>query len=181
MLSSSLWRSFICGHEIWYYSGKRPLALCFKKKLNKKNAHAHPPLPQFQSHVVHPIVFFKLFSFLLPAGDAIHNHSALFLENSSLNIPFSQENPGSPNASDQPQGRIRKLSLASTNSENSGSTESLPSAYLTNSEWSLVPCAVWHGNSPSLHILSVEKFIMKRKITCLEIWGEWEQPNLLQF
>ncbi|KAM6048794.1 membrane-associated phosphatidylinositol transfer protein 3 isoform 6-T6 [Theristicus caerulescens] len=65
-------------------------------------------------------------------GDAIHNHSALFLENSSLNIPFSQESPGSPNASDQPQGKTRKLSLASTNSENSGSTESLPSAYLTN-------------------------------------------------
>ncbi|KAM6118561.1 LOW QUALITY PROTEIN: membrane-associated phosphatidylinositol transfer protein 3 [Phoenicopterus ruber ruber] len=65
-------------------------------------------------------------------GDAIHNHSALFLENSSLNIPFSQESPGSPNASDQPQGKTRKLSVASTNSENSGSTESLPSAYLTN-------------------------------------------------
>uniref|UniRef100_A0A8C0IAT0 Membrane-associated phosphatidylinositol transfer protein 3 n=1 Tax=Bubo bubo TaxID=30461 RepID=A0A8C0IAT0_BUBBB len=68
----------------------------------------------FQSHVVHPIGIFLLFSFL------------------SWNIPFSQESPGSPNASDQPQGKTRKLSLASTNSENSGSTESLPSAYLTN-------------------------------------------------
>ncbi|KAJ7409367.1 Membrane-associated phosphatidylinositol transfer protein 3 [Pitangus sulphuratus] len=65
-------------------------------------------------------------------GDALHNHSALFLENSSLNIPFSQEGSGSPNTSDQSQGKTRKLSLASTNSENSGSTESLPSACLTN-------------------------------------------------
>ncbi|KAK2537304.1 Pitpnm3 [Columba guinea] len=72
-------------------------------------------------------------SIVLPGldGDAIHNHSALFLENSSLNIPFSQESPGSPNASDRPQGKTRKLSLASTNSENSGSAESLPSAYLS--------------------------------------------------
>uniref|UniRef100_A0A8C4KCJ0 Membrane-associated phosphatidylinositol transfer protein 3 n=1 Tax=Dromaius novaehollandiae TaxID=8790 RepID=A0A8C4KCJ0_DRONO len=65
-------------------------------------------------------------------GDAIHNHSALFLENSSLNLPFPQESPESPNAPSQLQGKSRRSSLVSTNSETSGSTESLPSAYLTN-------------------------------------------------
>ncbi|XP_067165538.1 membrane-associated phosphatidylinositol transfer protein 3 isoform X3 [Apteryx mantelli] len=65
-------------------------------------------------------------------GDAIHNHSALFLENSSLNVPFPQESPESPNAPRQLQGKSRRSSLVSTNSETSGSTESLPSAYLTN-------------------------------------------------
>ncbi|OXB79109.1 UNVERIFIED_CONTAM: hypothetical protein H355_005985 [Colinus virginianus] len=62
-------------------------------------------------------------------SDAIQNYSALFLENSSLNVTHSQESSESPNTSQQQE---RRLSLASTNSENSGSAESLSSACLTN-------------------------------------------------
>lgn len=84
------------------------------------------------------IILFCFILFLLSAGDAIQNYSALFLESSSLNITHSQESSESMNTS---QKQERRLSLASTNSENSGSAESLSSACLTNSEWSLLQCA----------------------------------------
>ncbi|POI34611.1 hypothetical protein CIB84_001638 [Bambusicola thoracicus] len=66
---------------------------------------------------------------ILKSGDAIQNYSALFLENSSLNIIHSEESSESTNTS---QKQERRLSLASTNSENSGSAESLSSACLAN-------------------------------------------------
>ncbi|XP_029883564.1 membrane-associated phosphatidylinositol transfer protein 3 isoform X2 [Aquila chrysaetos chrysaetos] len=115
-----------CSQVYSFFHSADPSA-CRLEPLLEKRFHLLPPfsVPRYQRYPLGDGRSHQL-------GDAIHNHSALFLENSSLNIPFSQENPGSPNASDQPQGRTRKLSLASTNSENSGSTESLPSAYLTN-------------------------------------------------
>ncbi|KAM6048792.1 membrane-associated phosphatidylinositol transfer protein 3 isoform 4-T4 [Theristicus caerulescens] len=115
-----------CSQVYSFFHSADPSA-CRLEPLLEKRFHLLPPfsVPRYQRYPLGDGRSHQL-------GDAIHNHSALFLENSSLNIPFSQESPGSPNASDQPQGKTRKLSLASTNSENSGSTESLPSAYLTN-------------------------------------------------
>ncbi|XP_074746060.1 membrane-associated phosphatidylinositol transfer protein 3 isoform X3 [Strix uralensis] len=115
-----------CSQVYSFFHSADPSA-CRLEPLLEKRFHLLPPfsVPRYQRYPVGDGRSHQL-------GDALHNHSALFLENSSWNIPFSQESPGSPNASDQPQGKTRKLSLASTNSENSGSTESLPSAYLTN-------------------------------------------------
>ncbi|XP_042647725.1 membrane-associated phosphatidylinositol transfer protein 3 isoform X2 [Tyto alba] len=115
-----------CSQVYSFFHSADPSA-CRLEPLLEKRFHLLPPfsVPRYQRYPLGDGRSHQL-------GDAIHNHSALFLENSSLNIPFSQESPGSPNASDQPQGKTRKLSLASTNSENSGSTESLPSAHLTN-------------------------------------------------
>ncbi|XP_059685513.1 membrane-associated phosphatidylinositol transfer protein 3 [Gavia stellata] len=115
-----------CSQVYSFFHSADPSA-CRLEPLLEKRFHLLPPfsVPRYQRYPLGDGRSHQL-------GDAIHNHSALFLENSSLNIPFSQESAGSPNASDQPQGKTRKLSLASTNSENSGSTESLPSAYLTN-------------------------------------------------
>ncbi|NXX52936.1 PITM3 protein, partial [Scopus umbretta] len=115
-----------CSQVYSFFHSADPSA-CRLEPLLEKRFHLLPPfsVPRYQRYPLGDGRSHQL-------GDAIHNHSALFLENSSLNIPFSQEGPGSPNTSDQPQGKTRKLSLASTNSENSGSTESLPSAYLTN-------------------------------------------------
>ncbi|XP_064379051.1 membrane-associated phosphatidylinositol transfer protein 3 isoform X11 [Dromaius novaehollandiae] len=95
--------------------------------LLEKRFHLLPPfsVPRYQRYPLGDGKSHQL-------GDAIHNHSALFLENSSLNLPFPQESPESPNAPSQLQGKSRRSSLVSTNSETSGSTESLPSAYLTN-------------------------------------------------
>ncbi|NXW90290.1 PITM3 protein, partial [Alopecoenas beccarii] len=113
-----------CSQVYSFFHSADPSA-CRLEPLLEKRFHLLPPfsVPRYQRYPLGDGRSHHL-------GDAIHNHSALFLENSSLNIPFSQESPGSPN--DQPQGKTRKLSLASTNSENSGSAESLPSAYLTN-------------------------------------------------
>ncbi|XP_026717536.1 membrane-associated phosphatidylinositol transfer protein 3 isoform X2 [Athene cunicularia] len=115
-----------CSQVYSFFHSADPSA-CRLEPLLEKRFHLLPPfsVPRYQRYPVGDGRSHQL-------GDALHNHSALFLENSSWNIPLSQESPGSPNASDQPQGKTRKLSLASTNSENSGSTESLPSAYLTN-------------------------------------------------
>ncbi|XP_074969095.1 membrane-associated phosphatidylinositol transfer protein 3 isoform X3 [Phalacrocorax aristotelis] len=115
-----------CSQVYSFFHSADPSA-CRLEPLLEKRFHLLPPfsVPRYQRYPLGDGRSHQL-------GDAIHNHSALFLENSSLNIPFSQESPGSPNTADQPQGQTRKLSLASTNSENSGSTESLPSAYLTN-------------------------------------------------
>ncbi|XP_069730307.1 membrane-associated phosphatidylinositol transfer protein 3 isoform X3 [Phaenicophaeus curvirostris] len=115
-----------CSQVYSFFHSADPSA-CRLEPLLEKRFHLLPPfsVPRYQRYPLGDGRSHQL-------GDALHSHSALFLENSSLNIPFSQESPGSPNASDQPQGKTRKLSLASTNSENSGSTESLPSAYLTN-------------------------------------------------
>ncbi|XP_035753124.1 membrane-associated phosphatidylinositol transfer protein 3 [Egretta garzetta] len=115
-----------CSQVYSFFHSADPSA-CRLEPLLEKRFHLLPPfsVPRYQRYPLGDGRSHQL-------GDAIHNHSALFLENSSLNMPFSQERPQSPHASDQPQGKTRKLSLASTNSENSGSTESLPSAYLTN-------------------------------------------------
>uniref|UniRef100_A0A8B9GAT4 Membrane-associated phosphatidylinositol transfer protein 3 n=1 Tax=Amazona collaria TaxID=241587 RepID=A0A8B9GAT4_9PSIT len=115
-----------CSQVYSFFHSADPSA-CRLEPLLEKRFHLLPPfsIPRYQRYPLGDGRSHQL-------GDAVHNHSALFLENSSLNIPFSQESPGPPNASDQLQGKTRKLSLASTNSENSGSTESLPSAYLTN-------------------------------------------------
>uniref|UniRef100_A0A8C0B1T6 Membrane-associated phosphatidylinositol transfer protein 3 n=1 Tax=Buteo japonicus TaxID=224669 RepID=A0A8C0B1T6_9AVES len=108
-----------CSQVYSFFHSADPSA-CRLEPLLEKRFHLLPPfsVPRYQRYPLGDGRSHQL-------GDAIHNHSALFLENSSLNIPFSQENPGSPNTSDQRQGRTRKLSLASTNSENSGSTEML--------------------------------------------------------
>ncbi|NXD78509.1 PITM3 protein, partial [Halcyon senegalensis] len=115
-----------CSQVYSFFHSADPSA-CRLEPLLEKRFHLLPPfsVPRYQRHPLGDGRSHQL-------GDAIHNHSALFLENSSLNILFTQERPGSPDASDRPQGKTRKLSLESTNSENSGSTESLPSAYLTN-------------------------------------------------
>ncbi|NXL21711.1 PITM3 protein, partial [Setophaga kirtlandii] len=115
-----------CSQVYSFFHSADPSA-CRLEPLLEKRFHLLPPfnVPRYQRYPLGDGRSHQL-------GDALHNHSGLFLENSSLNIPFSQESPGSPNTSDQPQGKTRKLSLASTNSENSGSTESLPSACLTN-------------------------------------------------
>ncbi|KAK4812341.1 hypothetical protein QYF61_017118 [Mycteria americana] len=115
-----------CSQVYSFFHSADPSA-CRLEPLLETRFHLLPPfsVPRYQRYPLGDGRSHQL-------GDAIHSHSALFLENSSLNIPFSQESPGSPNTCDQPQGKTRKLSLASTNSENSGSTESLPSAYFTN-------------------------------------------------
>ncbi|XP_027524618.1 membrane-associated phosphatidylinositol transfer protein 3 isoform X2 [Corapipo altera] len=115
-----------CSQVYSFFHSADPSA-CRLEPLLEKRFHLLPPfsVPRYQRYPLGDGRSHQL-------GDALHNHSALFLENSSLNIPFSQESSGSPNTSDQPQGKTRKLSLASINSENSGSTESLPSACLTN-------------------------------------------------
>ncbi|XP_053817580.1 membrane-associated phosphatidylinositol transfer protein 3 isoform X1 [Vidua chalybeata] len=114
-----------CSQVYSFFHSADPSA-CRLEPLLEKKFHLLPPfsVPRYQRYPLGDGRSHQL-------GDALHNHSGLFLENSSLNIPFSQESPESPNTSDQPQGKTRKLSLASTNSENSGSTESLPSACLT--------------------------------------------------
>ncbi|NXE87157.1 PITM3 protein, partial [Menura novaehollandiae] len=115
-----------CSQVYSFFHSADPSA-CRLEPLLEKRFHLLPPfsVPRYQRYPLGDGRSHQL-------GDALHNHSGLFLENSSLNIPFSQESPGSPNTSDQPQGKTRKLSLGSTNSGNSGSTESLPSACLTN-------------------------------------------------
>ncbi|XP_015501794.1 membrane-associated phosphatidylinositol transfer protein 3 isoform X2 [Parus major] len=115
-----------CSQVYSFFHSADPSA-CRLEPLLEKKFHLLPPfnVPRYQRYPLGDGRSHQL-------GDALHNHSGLFLENSSLNIPFSQENPGSPTASDQSQGKTRKLSLGSTNSENSGSTESLPSACFTN-------------------------------------------------
>ncbi|NXU54366.1 PITM3 protein, partial [Turnix velox] len=115
-----------CSQVYSFFHSADPSA-CRLEPLLEKKFHLLPPftVPRYQRYPLGDGRSHQL-------GDAIHKHSALFLESSSLKIPFSQESPGSANAADQPQETTRKLSLASTNSENSGSTESLPSAYLTN-------------------------------------------------
>ncbi|XP_016158525.1 PREDICTED: membrane-associated phosphatidylinositol transfer protein 3 isoform X3 [Ficedula albicollis] len=115
-----------CSQVYSFFHSADPSA-CRLEPLLEKRFHLLPPfsVPRYQRYPLGDGRSHQL-------GDALHNHSGLFLENSSLNIPFSQEIPESPNTSDQPQGKTRKLSLGSTNSENSGSTESLPSACLTN-------------------------------------------------
>ncbi|NXA81372.1 PITM3 protein, partial [Thryothorus ludovicianus] len=115
-----------CSQVYSFFHSADPSA-CRLEPLLEKRFHLLPPfsVPRYQRYPLGDGRSHQL-------GDALHNHSGLFLENSSLNIPFSQESPGSSNTSDQPQGKTRKLSLGSTNSENSGSTESLPSACLSN-------------------------------------------------
>uniref|UniRef100_A0A8C3R647 Membrane-associated phosphatidylinositol transfer protein 3 n=1 Tax=Cyanoderma ruficeps TaxID=181631 RepID=A0A8C3R647_9PASS len=115
-----------CSQVYSFFHSADPSA-CRLEPLLEKRFHLLPPfsVPRYQRYPLGDGRSHQL-------GDALHNHSGLFLENSSLNIPFSQESPGSPNTSDQLQGKTRKLSLGSTNSENSGSAESLPSACLTN-------------------------------------------------
>nr|XP_047930059.1 membrane-associated phosphatidylinositol transfer protein 3 isoform X5 [Anser cygnoides] len=115
-----------CSQVYSFFHSADPSA-CRLEPLLEKRFHLLPPfsVPRYQRYPLGDGRSHQL-------GDAIQNHSALFLENSSLNITLAQESPESPNASNQPQGKERKLSLASTNSENSGSTESLPSAYFTN-------------------------------------------------
>ncbi|NXC37772.1 PITM3 protein, partial [Penelope pileata] len=114
-----------CSQMYSFFHSADPSA-CRLEPLLEKRFHLLPPfsVPRYQRYPLGDGRSHQL-------GDAIQNHSALFLENSSLNITLSQERPESPNASQQ-QGKERRLSLASTNSENSGSTESLPSADLTN-------------------------------------------------
>ncbi|KAM7033055.1 membrane-associated phosphatidylinositol transfer protein 3 isoform 2-T2 [Acridotheres tristis] len=115
-----------CSQVYSFFHSADPSA-CRLEPLLEKRFHLLPPfsVPRYQRYPLGDGRSHQL-------GDVLHNHSALFLENSSLNMPFSQESPESPNTSDQPQGKTRKLSLGSTNSENSGSTESLSSACLTN-------------------------------------------------
>ncbi|NWW04654.1 PITM3 protein, partial [Oreocharis arfaki] len=115
-----------CGQVYSFFHSADPSA-CRLEPLLEKRFHLLPPfsVPRYQRYPLGDGRSHQL-------GDALHNHSGLFLENSSLNIPFSQESPGSPNTSDRLQGKTRKLSSGSRNSENSGSTESLPSACLTN-------------------------------------------------
>uniref|UniRef100_A0A8C3CUV6 Membrane-associated phosphatidylinositol transfer protein 3 n=1 Tax=Cairina moschata TaxID=8855 RepID=A0A8C3CUV6_CAIMO len=115
-----------CSQVYSFFHSADPSA-CRLEPLLEKRFHLLPPfsVPRYQRYPLGDGRSHQL-------GDAIQNHSALFLENSSLNITLAQESPESPNTSNQPQGKERKLSLASTNSENSGSTESLPSAYFTN-------------------------------------------------
>uniref|UniRef100_A0A8C5T6E9 Membrane-associated phosphatidylinositol transfer protein 3 n=1 Tax=Malurus cyaneus samueli TaxID=2593467 RepID=A0A8C5T6E9_9PASS len=112
-----------CSQVYSFFHSADPSA-CRLEPLLEKRFHLLPPfsVPRYQRYPLGDGRSHQL-------GDALHNHSGLFLENSSLNIPFSQESPGSPNTSDRPQGKTRKLSLGSTNSENSGSTESLSSAF----------------------------------------------------
>ncbi|XP_039363523.1 membrane-associated phosphatidylinositol transfer protein 3 isoform X3 [Mauremys mutica] len=64
-------------------------------------------------------------------ADTLHNQSALFLENISRVTPSSPETPESPDTLSQSQGKTRRTSLVSMNSETSGSTESLPSANIS--------------------------------------------------
>ncbi|NXI08706.1 PITM3 protein, partial [Irena cyanogastra] len=115
-----------CSQVYSFFHSADPSA-CRLEPLLEKRFHLLPPfsVPRYQRYPLGDGRSHQL-------GDALHSHSGLFLENSSLNIPFSEESPGSPNTSGQPQGKTRKLSLGSTNSENSESTESLPSACLTN-------------------------------------------------
>ncbi|XP_035417049.1 membrane-associated phosphatidylinositol transfer protein 3 isoform X2 [Cygnus atratus] len=115
-----------CSQVYSFFHSADPSA-CRLEPLLEKRFHLLPPfsVPRYQRYPLGDGRSHQL-------GDAIQNHSALFLESSSLNITLAQESLESPNASNQPQGKERKLSLASTNSENSGSTESLPSAYFTN-------------------------------------------------
>ncbi|XP_068889227.1 membrane-associated phosphatidylinositol transfer protein 3 isoform X2 [Aphelocoma coerulescens] len=122
-----------CSQVYSFFHSADPSA-CRLEPLLEKRFHLLPPfsVPRYQRYPLGDGRSHQL-------GDALHNHSGLFLENSSLNIPFSQESPGSPNTSDQLQGKTRKLSLGSTNSENSGSTESLPSACLTNNVLTAFP------------------------------------------
>uniref|UniRef100_A0A8C2UAE1 Membrane-associated phosphatidylinositol transfer protein 3 n=2 Tax=Coturnix japonica TaxID=93934 RepID=A0A8C2UAE1_COTJA len=117
-----------CNQVYSFFHSADPSA-CRLEPLLEKRFHLLPPfgVPRYQRYPLGDGRSHQL-------GDAIQNYSALFLENSSLNIPHSQESSESPNTS---QKQERRLSLASTNSENSGSAESLSSACLTsiNAKW----------------------------------------------
>ncbi|KAL7987106.1 hypothetical protein Chor_006025 [Crotalus horridus] len=67
-------------------------------------------------------------------ADTLQYHSSLFVEDSCAKSPFMQETLALPNAV---QGKVRRGSLGSSNSESSGSTESLLSSSITNitSKW----------------------------------------------
>ncbi|XP_065588227.1 membrane-associated phosphatidylinositol transfer protein 3 isoform X2 [Cyrtonyx montezumae] len=112
-----------CSQVYSFFHSADPSA-CRLEPLLEKRFHLLPPfsVPRYQRYPLGDGRSHQL-------GDAIQNHSALFLENSSLNVTHSQESSESPNTSQQQE---RRLSLASTNSENSGSAESLSSACLTN-------------------------------------------------
>ncbi|XP_021271344.1 membrane-associated phosphatidylinositol transfer protein 3 isoform X2 [Numida meleagris] len=112
-----------CSQVYSFFHSADPSA-CRLEPLLEKRFHLLPPfsVPRYQRYPLGDGSSHQL-------GDAIQNYSALFLENSSLNITHSQESSESPNTS---QHQERRLSLASTNSENSGSAESLSSACLTN-------------------------------------------------
>ncbi|XP_072210016.1 membrane-associated phosphatidylinositol transfer protein 3 isoform X4 [Excalfactoria chinensis] len=111
-----------CNQVYSFFHSADPSA-CRLEPLLEKRFHLLPPfgVPRYQRYPLGDGRSHQL-------GDAIQNYSALFLENSSLNIPHSQESSESPDTS---QKQERRLSLASTNSENSGSAESLSSACLT--------------------------------------------------
>ncbi|XP_042735893.1 membrane-associated phosphatidylinositol transfer protein 3 isoform X1 [Lagopus leucura] len=112
-----------CSQVYSFFHSADPSA-CRLEPLLEKRFHLLPPfsVPRYQRYPLGDGRSHQL-------GDAIQNYSALFLESSSLNITHSQESSKSMNTS---QKQERRLSLASTNSENSGSAESLSSACLTN-------------------------------------------------
>ncbi|XP_052545066.1 membrane-associated phosphatidylinositol transfer protein 3 isoform X1 [Tympanuchus pallidicinctus] len=112
-----------CSQVYSFFHSADPSA-CRLEPLLEKRFHLLPPfsVPRYQRYPLGDGRSHQL-------GDAIQNYSALFLESSSLNITHSQESSESMNTS---QKQERRLSLASTNSENSGSAESLSSACLTN-------------------------------------------------
>ncbi|NXN95341.1 PITM3 protein, partial [Rhinopomastus cyanomelas] len=114
-----------CSQLYSFFHSADPSA-CRLEPLLEKRFHLLPPfsVPRYQRYPLGDGRSHQL-------GDALHNHSAVFLESSSLNIPFAQESPGPPDLSDQSQGKARKSSLSSTNSRDSGSTESLPAACLS--------------------------------------------------
>uniref|UniRef100_A0A8C9FBX9 Membrane-associated phosphatidylinositol transfer protein 3 n=1 Tax=Pavo cristatus TaxID=9049 RepID=A0A8C9FBX9_PAVCR len=109
-----------CSQVYSFFHSADPSA-CRLEPLLEKRFHLLPPfsVPRYQRYPLGDGKSHQL-------GDAIQNYSALFLENSSLNITHSQESSESTNTS---QKQERRLSLASTNSENSGSAESLSSAF----------------------------------------------------
>ncbi|XP_042686421.1 membrane-associated phosphatidylinositol transfer protein 3 isoform X6 [Centrocercus urophasianus] len=112
-----------CSQVYSFFHSADPSA-CRLEPLLEKRFHLLPPfsVPRYQRYPLGDGRSHQL-------GDAIQNYSALFLESSSLNITHSQESSEPMNTS---QKQERRLSLASTNSENSGSAESLSSACLTN-------------------------------------------------
>uniref|UniRef100_A0A8C6ZCK5 Membrane-associated phosphatidylinositol transfer protein 3 n=1 Tax=Nothoprocta perdicaria TaxID=30464 RepID=A0A8C6ZCK5_NOTPE len=115
-----------CSQVYSFFHSADPSA-CRLEPLLERRFHLLPPfnVPRYQRYPLGDGKSHQL-------GDALHSHSALFLENSSLNMPFLQETSEFPNVPSQLQGKSRRSSLVSTNSETSGSTESLPSTYLTN-------------------------------------------------
>ncbi|XP_042735897.1 membrane-associated phosphatidylinositol transfer protein 3 isoform X5 [Lagopus leucura] len=119
-----------CSQVYSFFHSADPSA-CRLEPLLEKRFHLLPPfsVPRYQRYPLGDGRSHQL-------GDAIQNYSALFLESSSLNITHSQESSKSMNTS---QKQERRLSLASTNSENSGSAESLSSACLTNNVLTAFP------------------------------------------